>query len=709
MGIKLDWEVESEGGWDEVGEDPRVIEARRRQARRMRNGLLAALAIVLAVGGMVAYRLFRVGQEVREALKATVAAETLALRIGDREAYLEAQSTLGGWRQIQERTFRQYQAEGPRIEVSGQIAKMDISADQARVTLREVVDGQAYHVMWFYQRNDGGWKHIAPAPRFWGEQLEHRSDSFKFDYYSEDQSLVDVLVDQLDGWWETACDLTQCTDRPASLDVKIEVDPLAEVGWAQYDANTLIIPSPLLGRFPDDGTPDPALTSRLADLIADRWAEHLIGKAIPAYSEADWLRSEVHHWLRQSFDLTQPPAPLLTPLVQSYGQQIVPPLIERIKQREPVVPVLQDLTGAHVADLPVGWELYLTYRLWAEASLLGEGKETEAMLLYRDPGMPPGAGADVTSSLRQSDVDTSRVIGLRRYGDLLWAETVLGGIAPQFAGTPDETLTLFLPFRLLDDRWVRTVAAEADWGPVREDVGTYVTVRYYDLDALTVAGLQTTLEEIYTQVDADLGGLAEVQVLVEIAAYNPQGYVIGPGPGEVQANSPEVLSLQIASPHNSWHYWLTGTIQESTRSVATQDMITGLVRHALGSPSPDHPVLVALQFRELSRFGWVSDDEFSPASWCNSSENPDACQPPESLEDLWSPGTSDDMRDNFAASVLLGMLTKRYGEEVIARLATNFSRAGSMDDWLYRSLGIHAADIESEWIEQVSVELNGMP
>jgi hypothetical protein len=218
------------------------------------------------------------------------------------------------------------------------------------------------------------------------------------------------------------------------------------------------------------------------------------------------------------------------------------------------------------------------------------------------------------------------------------------------------------------------------------------------------------LEEIYNQVDADLGGLAGAQVLVEIMAYNPQGYVIGPGPGEVQANSPEVLWLQITSPYNSWHYVSVGTIQESSRSIATHDVITGLVRHALRSSSRDHPLLVALQFWELGRFGWVPDDVVSPATLCSSLDNPNACQPPESLEDLWLPGASGDaMRDNIAASVLFGLLTERYGEVAIARLVPSFSQASSMDDWLFRSLGIHTADIEGEWIERVTVELSSAP
>lgn len=714
MGIKLDWEVESEGGWDEVGEDPKAIEARRRQARRARNGLLAALAIIAVMASIIAYRLFRVGRQVREALEATVAAETLALRIGDREAYLEAQSTLGGWRQIQERAFRQYQAEGARVEVTGQIAQMDISADQARVTLREVVDGNAYHVMWFYQRDAGGWKHIASAPRFWGDQQEHRSTYFNFDYYSEDQALVDELIGPLDEWWRTACDLTQCSDKPASLDVKIEVDPLAEVGWAQYDTNTLIIPSPLLGRFPADGKPDPALMSRLADLIANRWAEYLVGEGDRPYSETDWLRSEVHQWLWQSFDPAQPPAPMLTPLVQAYGEQIVPLLIERVKRGDPAVLVLQELTGANTADLPVGWELYFTYMLRAEVSLLQEGKETEAILLYRDPAT---TNAAVTFPLAQSKIDTIQVVGLHRYGNLVWAETMFSGVPLDAVGrTLEGTMTIFLPFRLLADRWVRTVAAEPDWGPVVEDRGAHVILRYHDLDAPAVAGLQTALEQAYNQVDTDVGGLGNVPLLVEIVGCDFQGHALPfqePDLGEEMEGSNEMISLSFnemislsfPSPYCKPYI---GTIQESLRFMTVHRLVEQLV--LVKQPlSLNHPLRYAFQEWEASQLGLASDDMFAPAYLCNASGAGD-CQPPDSLEDLWSSDTTDgDMTESISARVLLGILIERYGEGVVARLVPNLSQASSMDDWLYRSLGIHNADIEEEWLNRVKAVLSNTP
>ena len=133
MSIKLDWEVESEGGWNEVGEDSDALKLRRQHIRRVRNSLIIVLIVMLAVGGIIAYRLITVGRQVRIALESTVAAETSALRIGDREAYLAIQSDMGGWQRIQEQTFDRYQAEATQTEITGQIVQMDISADRAAI------------------------------------------------------------------------------------------------------------------------------------------------------------------------------------------------------------------------------------------------------------------------------------------------------------------------------------------------------------------------------------------------------------------------------------------------------------------------------------------------------------------------------------------------------------------------------------------------
>ena len=219
MSIKMDWEVESAAGLSKVDEDPRDIEARRRQSRRIRIGVAASLVIASGVGGVIAYRLSTVAQQVQADLEATVAAETLALRISDREAYLANQAGTDSWRRYQQKTFERYQMEAAQVEITGQIMQMDISSALARVILREVYNGTNYNVLWFYRHDATGWKHIAPDPAFWGEWHEYHSAYFDFSYCTADQALVDVLAVQLDSWWETACSSISCEGEPKLLQV----------------------------------------------------------------------------------------------------------------------------------------------------------------------------------------------------------------------------------------------------------------------------------------------------------------------------------------------------------------------------------------------------------------------------------------------------------------------------------------------------------
>ncbi|NDJ54807.1 MAG: hypothetical protein GYB68_17190, partial [Chloroflexi bacterium] len=64
MGIQLDWDVESERGWDHVDEHPADIEQRRRTARQLRLIALGVLLFGLGGGG-AALRLQQVNQQLQ--------------------------------------------------------------------------------------------------------------------------------------------------------------------------------------------------------------------------------------------------------------------------------------------------------------------------------------------------------------------------------------------------------------------------------------------------------------------------------------------------------------------------------------------------------------------------------------------------------------------------------------------------------------------
>jgi hypothetical protein len=705
MSIKLDWEVESEGGWEEVGEDPKEVEARRRRTRRIRNSVLTVLVILLMAGGVIAYRLITVGWQIRSALEETVAAETLALRLGDRNAFLAVQSNVGGWQERQERTFDQYRSEDKQVEVTGQVVKMDISADQARVILREIYNNTEYNVMWFYQRDEEGWKHIAPVAGYWGEPREDKSAHFDFDYYSEDQMTVDALRTQLNSWWGTACERTDCVGKPDLIHIKIEPDELATVSWADYDPNTLLIPSPLTGRFRADGTVDPEIRKQIANYIAERWADHMIGQGASKYSNAKWFENEIYLWLYQIFEPDQPSAPLLTPLVQTYGDQIVPQLVLRIKRGENATAVLIDLTHTALPDLPVKWDLYLTYQLRAEAELDAKGQQTEAILIYHDPARPGGTLGVCAD--KDISIDSIRVTGLRRYGDIFWAET--------HCGPPESpTTTVFLPFRLLSDRWVLTRASEDDLGPAREEQGTHVILRYFDIDASLVDGLLADIEQAYSQIVADFGiadgGPGMVLTVVSVDASTERPAMTGAWQAQ---DPPDSITLYLTSSrvftNTSYQYRFSGypITNEGIHDSAISFLVFDLLERETGE-SGAGLLTSAIQFWEISRL--LDRDDL--ASTIASEGDKILRQPPESMESLWSTdyrSIEETLHDVMSARVLIDLLVEQYGDGAVSWLISNMSQASSLDDLLYRSLGIHNTTVEAEWHERVQKTLDALP
>ena len=126
MGIRLDWEVESEDDWEEAGEDPAAALARRQRLRRIRNIIIIVGGVIAAIGLAVTLRLRAISERLQIQLETAVAAETLALRLGDRGAFLGLQADEGEWRRIQADVFDEYQELGSRLSVPGEILDMQI-------------------------------------------------------------------------------------------------------------------------------------------------------------------------------------------------------------------------------------------------------------------------------------------------------------------------------------------------------------------------------------------------------------------------------------------------------------------------------------------------------------------------------------------------------------------------------------------------------
>jgi hypothetical protein len=685
MGIKLDWEVESDGGWEEVGEDPAAIAARKRRVHRLRNlGLVLLVALGIA-GGAIFYRLHRVGRQLRADLETTISAETLALRIGDRRAFLDGQADVGEWVRIQDSTFARYQALGPDIEVTGEIVELDIDADKARVVLREDYQGEPYHIIWFYQHSDAGWLHIPPGPEFWGKPAVDKTAYANLYYYEEDADLADLLRTQIDDWWDAACSATDCAARPRRIRIRIEPDPLTQIGWASYDDSTLLIPSPKLSRFPAGRPIDPALLGQIAELAAEYWAASEVGDEPEPYSELAWLEDELAAWVRYQFDPEAPPSTFLGVLAENYGVLTVRKFIDGVEDGEAVVPTIASLTGVPAADLPVAWDGYLAYRLRAEAALIANGFSTEAAVLYRDPERADRADVIDVPTESIALPDSIEVIATRRVGDILWAEAQFAQV--EGVGRTQETTqyVAYEPFRLVDNRWVHTNAIGGDWGPLYDAHGTYVQLWYFELDGPAVEGLVSYVEEVYTHIAADFAlpnGPPALEIFISPVAQPDQS-----------GSSAQPVQVFVPSPYVTTRP-PDVTIQEHARSLVTAGVIEEFVAYQIAPFDANHPFAVALMRWEMERTGL--DAGAAVESFLDKEGRISALWPANSAGSLsFSPPYSDD--DYLAAYALIRVLTETYGPEVIPNLVAYLPLSETVDEWLILSAGVMFEDVLDPW------------
>src|SRR5687768_1976152 len=101
MGIRLDWDVESDSGHEAVEEDAQIVAAQKRRAKRLRIGLIIGALLLMVSAGILYWRARNVYQERERTLIATVEAESLALRLGDKDKFMRFQGPAESWRNQQ--------------------------------------------------------------------------------------------------------------------------------------------------------------------------------------------------------------------------------------------------------------------------------------------------------------------------------------------------------------------------------------------------------------------------------------------------------------------------------------------------------------------------------------------------------------------------------------------------------------------------------
>ena len=335
MGIKLDWQVESDAGRVQVAEASESVAARQRRARVLRAALITIVIVVAGSYVAVTARLRHIDQQLEASLEATIAAETLALRMGDRSAFLKHQSNTDGWRSLQQYNFERYRNQSPDIHVTGEILNLEITGEEALVELAvETKDGPGT-AEWVYTLTSSGWRHAASLDQPWGIQ-QTEAEYITLFYDLEQTALAEALKQYLNAVWEAACETTACTDPP-HITVNLINNELSLVQWNSEDEMTV---------YADDV--EPPLTDwvilHLDRELAAYWARDALGPStwrIPL-----WAKNELERWLRFTFNIrahglaltpynpdTNPP-PLLYHLSAAFDTDIVPAWVRHVRQGE---------------------------------------------------------------------------------------------------------------------------------------------------------------------------------------------------------------------------------------------------------------------------------------------------------------------------------------------------------------------------------------
>lgn len=711
MPIKLDWEVESEEGREEIGEDPEVVAARHRRSRQIRNILIVFLLLIVAATGLAIRRLGQVNSRLRADLEDTIAAETLALRIGDARMFMKAQANIEAWRKAQQTTFDEYQSYGSRLVASGEIVDVDISVNNARVVLRETLDGQPYRVIWFYHHDDTGWYHIPSRSDLWGDPRYRRTPYFAITYYDADQDFVDALAPQLDDWIRQLCALDVCGDDFNHLRVQVLPDNLATPGWTA-SGRTLVLRSPQLDRQPEGHAPAPALFDEADRYLTQGWPR-FVQPTSRAYAAAPWVEDElvVWVWLHRQKDDDSPLPDFFTFLEETYHPDVVPVLMQRMRDGENVLDVLFDImTGDASIE---STEALLAAYLRAEATLRSAGYTSEADLLFTDPEREPLGEITIDPAVTLADPDSIEVPATHQFGDLLWADVHLVLDSPNYV---DQTFYSSQPFRLVDDRWYRTKALPQDYGPVMQLTSGRITLDYHEIDAPYSQTVLTALEEAYTRTIRDFGIADPLPVDATLSRF------MGAWGASFffRDSTAGTLDLTLPSPHlTGLPFLLADQREEQLEALAVDHLLHEILARATGDRNFAYAA-EAIARRQKVRLGF----EVSTFPYQASCTAADITPEPVTLDDLWNPslnwsdnGTAIIGHHDFlwlaerthsdrfhcartlAADELLALLVETYGEGIIPPLVQNLE-AESTEEWL-RSAGVEPADIQAAWQDRL--------
>ena len=381
--IRFEWNIESEKIDRSDSEDQRAKQRRRRNLLRLQI-LVGLFLLALSLGALIVrQRLIDVRNEVAQLLQDTVKAEVAAIRIGDRQTFLQIQASEDqAWLQGQNALFQQYgdmKAAG-RIELTGDILDVFIEDERARVLVQENIDGLPYSRLWFYRRDSRGWRHTAPDLALWGEQRQRQADGVLVKYRAVDERLAAQLAEAVTGWIGRGCGLFDCVNLP-DLTVDIVTDAEEPVEWADEGALQLRLRSPHLSIARADLPFDGALRLGVAGLLAERLVQAHAPNLRATYPfDSYFLRSAVVAWLSEYMTQIVGGSDLIRSLADNFGVDKVPLLLSALTNTGDMSSILRVDSTIELHRLD--WRDFIAWRLRTESELLAAAAQDLWLALY---------------------------------------------------------------------------------------------------------------------------------------------------------------------------------------------------------------------------------------------------------------------------------------------------------------------------------------
>ncbi len=387
MGVKLDWQIESDREQQRATEDPTARYKRRQQQAALLFFTLLVIAFVGGLGGAIALRLYTVDNKLKQDLSDVARTEVSTLRIGDAPGFMALmRSASASWIKDQRARFSRYQelkTQGA-LQLTDNIHDVTVDGPRGRVLVEEDVKGVHFNALWFFWHYADGWRHVPSDLTFWGDPQQIAGNVTAVKYDALDSTFAHALASRVDTWWTQGCALIGCANPPPLI-VEIVPDPGLAAQWAA--PNTLRIASPLAAgdRAPDD----PPLAADLETTIATRISEKLFDLAsgqlpINANSDAAWLHQNIIDWLAAT--LTGHGSSARIGFVQSIadhygGASAVAAILKQLSTNSDISVVAVALNQP-LESLTVDWKSFFEWRFELEKNLIATGDQRDFLTLW---------------------------------------------------------------------------------------------------------------------------------------------------------------------------------------------------------------------------------------------------------------------------------------------------------------------------------------